>query len=203
VEAVRRKSAGRHGSEVPVMEYDIILADPPWHFNVWAENTGKNGRSPDKHYHTMTTEDICRLNVPSKENAVLFLWATFPMLKDALSVIDAWGFEYKTIAWVWVKLNSSSMGFFTGLGYYTRANTEPCFLATKGKILKVQDRGIQSIICSPIREHSRKPDEQYKKIEKLYPNMRYLEMFARRQRPGWDVFGNEVKDSISLFTEVL
>lgn len=78
------------------------------------------------------------------------------------------------------------------------ANSEPCLLATKGKILRVEDRGIQSVILSPIQEHSRKPDDQYRKIEALYPGRKYLELFARRRRPGWDVFGNEVEGSISL-----
>jgi N6-adenosine-specific RNA methylase IME4 len=174
--------------------YDVILADPPWHFETW----GEGDRNVTKYYPIMETNDICGLSVPASDNSVLFLWACWPKLKDAMLVIDAWGFEYKTIAWIWVKLNSNSMGFFTGMGYYTRANSEPCLLATKGKPPRVSDKGIQSLICSPVREHSRKPDEQYAKIEKLYPNKKYLELFARRQRPGWDVFGNEVENSIEL-----
>lgn len=176
------------------MKYDVILADPPWLFETW----GEGDRNVSNKYDLMHTDDICKIQIPAADNAVLFMWACWPKLYDSLKVIEAWGFEYKTIAWVWVKLNSNSMGFFTGMGYYTRANSEPCFLATKGKPLRVADKGIQSLICSPIQEHSRKPADQYRKIEALYPNMRYLEMFARRSRPGWDVFGNEVANSIQL-----
>ena len=179
------------------MRYDVILADPPWHFETW----GEGDRNVTKYYPIMETEDICKMTIPSSDNCVLFLWACWPKLKDALQVIDRWGFEYKTIGWIWVKANRNSFGFFTGMGYYTRANSEPCFIATKGKPARVSDKGIQALIYSPVREHSRKPSEQYDKIEKLYPGMKYLELFARGKREGWDVFGNEVEDSIVLETQ--
>ena len=181
------------------MTYSVILADPPWMFKVWSKNTGK-GRTAEKHYRTMTTADICELSIPAAENCALFLWAVWPALPDALEVIKAWGFEYKTVAWTWVKLQKASMGFHFGLGYYTRANTEPCLLAVRGK-MPVAVHDVQALICSPVREHSRKPDEQYGKIDRLYPDATKLEMFARRQRPGWEVFGNEVENSISLFSK--
>ena len=174
--------------------YDVILADPPWKQTF--PNT-RNGVVPDD-YGLMTTKDICNLSIPAAEDAVIFLWACWPKLYDAMRVIEAWGFEYKTLGWVWIKANKSGFGFFTGMGYYTRANSEPCFIATKGKPSRVANKGIQSLIYAPVREHSRKPDEQYVKIEKLYPKANYLEMFARRQRQGWSVFGNEVEGSIDL-----
>jgi N6-adenosine-specific RNA methylase IME4 len=174
--------------------YDVILADPPWHFETW----GEGDRNVTKYYPIMETGEIGKMIVPAADNSVLFLWACWPKLYDAMQVIEAWGFTYKTVGWVWVKANRNGFGFFTGMGYYTRANTEPCLIATRGKPPRVSDKGIQSLIYSPVREHSRKPDEQYKKIEALYPSMRYLEMFARRSRPGWDVFGNQVENSISL-----
>lgn len=205
--------------------YDLILADPPWHFrNYSADAPGmmhNRSRGANKHYPTATTDDICRMIPPASKDAVLFMWACWPTLPDALKVIEAWGFEYKTLAWVWVKAKKSGFGFFTGMGYYTRSNSEPCLLATKGNGLrKPIDRAVQSLIYSvpmakwlhrlhprpspivpavmycPLREHSRKPDEQYTKINRLYPNTTRLEMFARRQRPGWDVFGNQVENSI-------
>lgn len=187
--------------------YDVILADPPWHFQNWNGAPGKITPGQQKrgnaqsHYPTMALDDICKIQIPANKNCVLFLWACWPLLPDAMQVITAWGFEYKTIAWVWTKLNKNSMGFYFGMGYYTRSNTEPCLLATRGNLPKPQARDVQALICSPIREHSRKPDEQYSKIERLYPNMSYLEMFARRTRPGWDVYGNEVKESIDLCAE--
>lgn len=176
--------------------YDVILADPPWTFSVW--NAAKSDRHASHKYDLMETENICKMNVPSADRSVLFMWATWPNLKDALQVIESWGFEYKTIGWVWVKAKPSGFGFFTGMGYYTRSNTEPCLLATKGTPLRVANKGVQSLIYAPVREHSRKPDEQYVKIEKLYPDAKYLELFARRQRQGWSVFGNEVEGSIEL-----
>lgn len=178
------------------MKYDVILADPPWAFEVWNKDTGA-GRSAESHYPTMSTQDICQLPIPAADNCALFLWSCWPTLPDALDVVSAWGFTYKTIAWVWVKAKESGMGFFTGMGYYTRGNTEPCLLAVRGR-MPVDDHAIQSLIYSPVREHSRKPDEQYAKIDRLYPNTRRLELFARRRREGWDAFGNEVENSIAL-----
>lgn len=178
--------------------YSVILADPPWHFNVWSEDTGA-GRSPSAHYQTMTTEDICKIEVPAADNCALFMWACWPLLPDALQVINAWGFEYKTIAWVWAKLNKSSMGFFYGMGYYTRANTEPCLLAVRGKI-PVAVHDIQALIVSPVQKHSQKPDDQYRKIEALYPGLNYLEMFSRRPKTNWHAWGNEIPNDVEIFT---
>jgi len=174
--------------------FEVILADPPWLFETW----GEGDRNVSNKYDLMSTDDICKLSLPSAENCTLFLWACWPKLYDALQVIEAWGFEYKTIGWVWVKANKSGFGFFTGMGYSTRANSEPCFIATKGKPLRVQNKGIQSLIYSPVREHSRKPDDQYRKIESLYPNHSYLELFARRKRQGWASWGNEVLCDVDI-----
>lgn len=185
------------------MNYDVILADPPWHFrNYSADEPGmihNRKRGANRHYPTMRTVDIASMSVDNitSDNSVLFLWACWPLLKDALHVIGCWGFEYKTIAWVWVKAKPSGFGFNMGMGYYTRANSEPCLLATKGKLPKPTNRSIQALIYSSVREHSRKPDDQYRKIEALYPDKKYLELFARRGRPGWDVWGNEV-DGVTL-----
>ena len=173
--------------------YDVILADPAWKFKVW--NADKSGRRPP--YPLMTTEQICALEIPAAKNCALFLWATWPMIEHAFRVIKAWGFTYRTQAWTWVKLNKSGLGFFTGTGYYTRANTEPCLLAVRGK-MSVQARDVQALIVSPVRGHSQKPDEQYPKIERLYPNMRYLEMFARQRRLGWSAWGNQVDSDVEI-----
>lgn len=194
------------------MQYDVILADPPWAYAVWDKDTG-SGRSAESHYPTMSLEDICKLPVKdyAADNCVLFLWAVYPSIFDAQNVIEAWGFKYKTLAFEWVKMNTSGKGWHIGMGYYTRANPEPCLLAVRGSmpvavhdernLLATYDDEMFGLpIVAKVREHSRKPAEQYGKIERLYPNMRYLEMFARRTRPGWDVFGNQVKNSIDLVT---
>jgi len=182
--------------------YNVILADPPWHYNNYAAKEPgmmhDRARGPNKYYPTMTVEDIGGLSVPSANSSVLFMWATWPLLPEAFEVIRAWGFEYKTLAWVWVKANKGGLGFFTGMGYYTRANSEPCLLAVKGKPDKPANRGIQALIYSAVRAHSKKPQDQYRKIEALYPSARYLELFARRTRPGWDVWGNEVDSNVKL-----
>lgn len=184
------------------MNYDVILADPPWHFRNYSADepgmTHNRSRGANRYYPTMTTADICNLSIPAADNAVLFLWACWPLLPDALSVIDAWGFDYKSIAWVWVKANKTGWGFFSGQGYYTRANSEPCLLATRGTLPKPANRGIMSLIYSAVAEHSRKPDDQYRKIEALYPGKRYLELFARRPWPGWAAWGNQVESDVMI-----
>ncbi len=186
------------------MNYDVILADPPWHFrNYSADAPGKiheRSRGAARHYPTMTTEDICRLPVAglAADNAVLLLWACWPLLPDAMQVIDAWGFEYKTVAWVWVKSNPTGFGHFMGMGYWTRSNSEPCLLATRGKPGKPADRSVLSLIYAPVMQHSRKPDEQYSKIERLWPEGKYLELFARRKRPVWHAWGNEIEPDLRL-----
>jgi N6-adenosine-specific RNA methylase IME4 len=114
-------------------KYGAIYADPPWAFRNWsAKGTGRNAVS---HYECMDFEALTRLPVPelAAENSVLFLWATDPLLPKAFKLIEAWGFEYKTVGFYWVKQSEASEGFFTGLGYWTRANPEQCLLATRGK----------------------------------------------------------------------
>jgi N6-adenosine-specific RNA methylase IME4 len=192
------------------MTYDVILADPPWSYRVWNRDTG-SGRSAESHYTTMTLDDICSLPIKklSSSNCVLFMWAVWPSIFDAEKVINSWGFKYKTLGFEWWKLNklwnkvpitdyrSLENLFFFGMGYYLRCNSEPCLLSTKGN-MPVKVHNERNFIISPIREHSRKPDEQYEKIERLYPNMKYLELFARHRRKGWDSFGNEIEGSIKI-----
>lgn len=179
--------------------YDVILADPPWSYYAWDKNTGPNGRTAAKHYNTMSIEQICDIDVGqlANDNAALFLWAVWPDIFRAREVIEAWGFTYRTIAWVWAKLNPSSLGFHYGLGHYTRANTEPCLLAVRGSMPPAV-KDVQALIVSPVRQHSRKPDEQYGKIARLYPDTKCIELFARRPREGWSVWGNEVESDVVL-----
>ena len=154
------------------------------------------GRGPTAHYTTMTLEGICELPIPAADDSVLFMWATWPMLKEAFQVIDAWGFAYKTCAFDWMKADVSTLNLFDdpvdanmGMGYWTRANSEPCLLATRGKPKRL-DAGVRMGIIEAKREHSRKPDCVHSRIERLVAGP-YLEMFARAERPGWTVWGNE------------
>ena len=178
-------------------KYSVILADPPWAFRAWS-NKGK-GRSAEQHYPTMRLEDIKALPVAdlAAEDCVLFLWATFPMLKEALAVVEAWGFVYKTVAFTWVKENRKSPGLFWGLGYWTRANAEVCLLATRGSP-KRQSAAVHQVILSPVEQHSKKPDAVRERIVTLMGDVPRVELFARQQSPGWDVWGNEVDCSPGL-----
>lgn len=181
----------------------LILADPAWHFQNYAGDTPDQvidrGHGAQRHYPTMSIEDICALTPPVADNAILLLWACWPLLPEALKVISAWGFEYKTLAWVWVKSNPFFTGFYMGMGYWTRSNSEICLLATRGKGLPRKRKDVMSLIYSPIRQHSRKPDEQYTKIDRLFgTDIVRLEMFARHKQPGWLSWGNEVESDIEI-----
>ena len=179
-------------------KYNIIYADPPWTYKVWSKK-GEN-RTAQSHYNCMTKEEIQRLDVQriSADNSVLFLWVTYPCMEEGLELIRKWGFQYKTCAFSWVKLNKKSNTPFTGMGYYTRANNEICLLATKGKPLKRISKGVQQIVLSKIREHSRKPDEVRERIVQLFGDLPRVELFARQKVEGWDSWGNEVECDIEL-----
>lgn len=176
-------------------KYNIIYADPPWQY----DQKNLHGAA-ENHYSTMTNEDICNLpveNITAKDS-VLFLWATFPKLSEALQVIQAWGFEYKTVAFVWLKQNKKSPGWFYGMGFWTRSNAEICLFATKGHP-KRQSAGVHQFIISPLEAHSKKPDIARDKIVTLLGDIPRVELFARQATPGWDVWGNEVNSTIPNF----
>src|SRR5215203_3404521 len=127
----------------------VIYADPPWSFKVYS-GKGKE-RSADRHYDTMSLDDICKLPVAklAGDDCALFLWAVMPELPGALRVIEAWGFQYKTTAFVWTKQNRSGEGLFTGMGYWTRANAEVCLLATRGSPKRVA-KDVHQVIQAPV-----------------------------------------------------
>jgi len=172
------------------VKYRVILADPPWSFATWSDR-GK-GKSADRHYSVMTLNDICRLPVADRveDDAVLFLWATWPTIFWSQKVIEAWGFTYSGLAWEWIKFNPVTGKYAFGCGYGTRKNVEPCLLARRGKPV-LKNRSVRDFLFSPRRAHSQKPDEQYGLIEAMFDGP-YLEMFARQRRFGWDAWGNEV-----------
>ena len=131
-------------------------------------------------------------------NSALFLWATFPQLPEALRLIQAWGFTYKSVAFVWLKKNRKADSWFYGLGFWTRGNAEICLLATRGHP-KRQAANIHQFIISPIEAHSKKPDEARDKIVALMGDVPRVELFARQSPPGWDVWGNEVESTVPDF----
>ena len=139
----------------------------------------------------MSLQDICNLpiNNIANDDSVLLMWVVDPLLDKAFKVIEAWGFKYKTVGFTWAKTNKKSLGFFTGLGYWTRGNPEMCLLATKGKPKRIS-KSVPQLVVEQRREHSRKPDIMYNHIENLLEGP-YVELFARTQRSGWDSWGNQ------------
>ena len=131
------------------------------------------------------------------KDCTLFMWVTFPCLQEAFQVLEAWGFTYKTVAFVWVKQNRISDSLFWGMGYWTRANAELCLLATRGHPKRAA-KDVHQVIISHVEKHSRKPDEVRKRIERLMGDQPRIELFAREKSPGWDVWGNEVDSDIEL-----
>ena len=189
-----------------VKKYNIIYADPPWKFKVWS---GKGlGRSADKHYMTQNIGCLKSLNVPGicEKNTVLFMWATFPCLREAFELAEAWGFTYKTVAFTWIKKIKNNDKLFVGMGYYTRANAEIVLLFTKGSPLKRVCRNVEQVLISKRGSHSKKPTEIRERIVRLFGDLPRVELFAREREglfsndefKGWDLFGNEVKNSIEL-----
>jgi N6-adenosine-specific RNA methylase IME4 len=175
-------------------KYQIILADPPWAYR----NMGNIQAMANAQYPTMENEDICKLPVSSiaDDNSILFLWATFPKIQEALDVMKAWGFEYKTVGFTWIKKNKNGGNFF-GVGWYTKSNAEVCLIGTKGKAPK-QSNSISQMIETVRENHSKKPDIVREKIVGFCGDLPRIELFARQKTEGWDVWGNEVKSDIKL-----
>lgn len=168
-------------AELPKGFFNVILADPPWQY----ENSATRASSED-HYPSMSLEEISKIKLPVTHDAALFLWATPPMIREALEIVDAWGFQYKTHA-VWVKDK-------IGLGNYFRSQHELLLVALKGEMkCPAQENRPPSVFESPRENHSQKPNLVYALIEQMYPGMKYLELFARdnEERKGWNFWGNE------------
>ncbi len=191
--------------------FNVILADPPWAYG----DAGCNGAAA-KQYQTMAIGDIKALPVQrlAAKDAVLFLWATYPLMREALELITAWGFEYKSIAFQWVKTYKTprpegSQTFF-GLGRWTRGNTEPVLLATRGKPKRASNDVSQLIfteeelVVSPVGRHSAKPPEVRDRICRLTgvdggdTRPYAIELFARDKDPRFECFGNEVSSTVTL-----
>lgn len=173
-------------------KYDIIYADPPWAYHDTLGGNAKMGAMP---YPTMTNEEICAMpigNKIAKKDSILFIWATMPKLQEALDVIKAWGFKYKTCAFCWVKQNPKSGGIYAGLGRWVQGNAELCLLATKGHPHRIS-KSVKQIVMAPRGRHSAKPSEVRDRIVQLMgEDMDRIELFARDYADGWDCWGNEV-----------
>ena len=176
-------------------KYTVIYADPPWEYRQSGSKTNSRGMAK-QHYQTMSTEEIKEIpvNKISAQSAILFLWATFPNINEALEVMEYWGFEYKTAGFVWIKTNKKSNSLFWGMGAYTRANAEVCLIGIKNIKAKqfVKSHAVHQVILSPIEHHSKKPDETRDRIIQLLGNnISKIELFSRQKVNGWDCWGND------------
>ena len=189
-------------------KYQIIYADPPWSYNDKQKKLGTNGFGAGIRYKLMDNKEIMKLpiNDLADKNCILFLWATSPLLLEALNTINEWGFKYKTIAFCWNKLYKNG-GFVTNTGRWTMSNIELCLLATKGHPKRFC-KNIRQQVSALRTEHSKKPDIVRNRIVELMGDLPRIELFARsnklenlfgeKELDGWDTWGNEVENDIEL-----
>lgn len=186
-------------------KFPVVYADPPWRFKTWSHRG--EGKGASQHYACMSLDDIKRLPVAdiATDDAVLFLWVVQSMLPEAVEVIRAWQFEFKTVGFFWVKMPQSwtdTPSQLTlmpprikprlGLGYHTRSGAEQCWLAVRGKGYKRQSKSVAQVLHAPLGAHSRKPIEIANRIVELTGDIPRIELFARTERPGWFAWGDEV-----------
>ena len=165
-----------------MIEFEVVYADPPWRYDF----SKSDSREIENQYPTMTVDEICALKIPSAKNSVLYLWATAPKLREALQVMAAWGFEYKSHG-IWDKE-------IIGMGYWFRGQHELLLVGTKGKFSPPpQPLRIGSVIRERRSKHSKKPNAVRDLIASWFPDKNRVELFARQETVGWSVWGNEVK----------
>jgi len=174
--------------------YRILYADPPWKYDNERNNDPKQGGMT---YKTITAEELSELPISeiADKDAILFLWATMPKLREALSVMAAWGFRYTTCAFVWVKQNPSGNGIYSGLGHWTNGNAELCLFGKRGRGCKRIAKNVKQIVIAPRSRHSAKPDEVRERIVRLVGDLPRVELFARVKAVGWDAWGNEINEN--------
>ncbi len=182
--------------------YRAAIVDPPWRWRPWSHRG--DGKSASKYYRTAPLEEICALPIGElmAADAVLFLWVVQSMLPEGLRVLEAWGFGFKTVGFIWIKMRRSwdppQLSFAQcferrlGLGYHTRSGAEQCWIATRGKGYRRLAKDVPQVLHAPIRAHSQKPDEIVMRIERLIGDLPRIELFARTKRPGWDAWGDEL-----------
>jgi N6-adenosine-specific RNA methylase IME4 len=193
------------------MTFKVIYADPPWNFAAWSHRG--EGKGASQHYDCMKLSDICTLQVDGRivheiadDDAALFLWVVQPMLPEALQVMQAWGFSFRTVAFYWVKMAQNwtddiqgsllpaRLSPRVGLGYHTRSGAEQCWLGIRGNGYTRINQDVEQVLHAPLREHSRKPDEIAERIVRLVGDVPRIELFARKSRPGWYVWGDQAPE---------
>jgi N6-adenosine-specific RNA methylase IME4 len=173
--------------------YSIIYADPPWNYAGRTQQNGKESTgSADTHYPTMKLEELKQLKIPTEKDCLLFMWSSSPHLQQAIELMNAWGFEYKTIAFVWEKQRVNP-------SYYTLSQCEVCLVGKKGNIPRPRGaRNIRQFLSEMRGRHSQKPAEVRNRITQMFPTQKKVELFAREVVEGWDRFGNEVESNVEL-----
>ena len=182
--------------ELPDKKYDIIYADPPWKYGGGKGKNSKKWGNSLSAYSCMKLTDLKNMPVETiaSDNCALFMWVTLPMLNEGLELMNAWGFKYKTTAFVWNKIYENGKPY-CGMGYWTRSGSEICILGFRGKMKRISTR-VYQVITSVVKRHSEKPDEARIRIVELVGDLPRIELFARNQIDGWDVWGDQTPPTI-------
>lgn len=174
------------------MNYSVILCDCPWNYK---DKARAGERGAEFKYSCMTLTDLADMkeyiDTIAAPDSVLFMWATGPMLPDAIFLMNRWCFDYKTVAFTWIKRTKNNK-LFWGMGNHTRANPEYVLLGIRGKGVKRISASVHSVVEAKLREHSRKPFEVHNKIVELYGDVPRIELFGRQRIFGWDIYGDEI-----------
>jgi N6-adenosine-specific RNA methylase IME4 len=183
-------------------KYQVIYADPPWHYSlsIDAASKGNSAINVDKIYPTMPTKAIAELPIKNlaADDAVCFMWTTDAHIPHAIEIMKAWGFTYKTVAFVWMKTTKEGKPHHM-LSTWTMKGQEMCLMGTKGAMLKhKKDNTIKQMILEPKNKHSAKPQEAADRIVRMFPDCERIELFARDAKDGWDIWGNELPNSIEI-----
>lgn len=178
-------------TDIPTHAYGAIYVDPPWSYRDKRDGNDQNHGSASNVYPTMSAEDIKRLPVATlaAPDCMLFMWATFPNLPQGLETMAAWGFIYKTLGFSWIKLYPKALTPRFGIGHYTKSNCEVCLIGVRGRP-PIASNAVSSVILSPLRKHSQKPDEARERIMQLTGDVKRIELFARGEHAGFDTWGN-------------
>lgn len=197
----KQNTSNKPYPNLPSKKYDIIYVDPPWHYNgkVQFDKSSKNKEKLDRSkpifistagfkYPTMKLDELKKIPISTitKDDCLLFLWTTGPHLEQAIELGNSWGFKYRTIAFIWNKLNHNP-------GQYTLSNCELCLIFKKGKIPTPRGaRNIKQLVEIPRGKHSEKPVKVAEAIKKMFPTQDRIELFAREKRKDWDSWGLEI-----------
>lgn len=174
---------------LPRQHFGLILADPPWQFSTRSAKGLK--KSPQAHYGCMPLAEIQALPVAdlAAPDCMLVMWTTGPFLRLAMETLDAWGFDYRTMGG-WGKRSTTGAAWAFGTGYIVRSTMEPYLFAVRGRPRQAV-RNVRNFMEAPRREHSRKPDAMHADLERMFPAVPRLELFARQSREGWTTWGNQ------------